>query len=70
MRNASGRSESPGAPLPRLLTMAMISDALTATVDACRALIESHFPGESRGAAAVLLAGVGRLAAQQVSATL
>lgn len=33
----------------------MTSEALAATVEACRALIESRFPGESRGAAAVLL---------------
>lgn len=34
----------------------MTTEALNATVDACRALIETRFPGGSRGAAAVLLA--------------
>ncbi|MGO2521180.1 MAG: cytidine deaminase [Microbacterium sp.] len=34
----------------------MTSDALTSTIEACRTLIETRFPGESRGAAAVLLA--------------
>ncbi|WP_426184184.1 hypothetical protein [Microbacterium sp. TWP3-1-2b2] len=33
----------------------MSEEALNATVNACRALIENRFPGEARGAAAVLL---------------
>ncbi|MGH8965726.1 MAG: cytidine deaminase [Actinomycetes bacterium] len=33
----------------------MTSEALAATVEACRNLIESRFPAEPRGAAAVLL---------------
>lgn len=34
----------------------MNPDALTATIDACKALIEQRFPDEEAGAAAVLLA--------------